>query len=180
MNNPQQIKELLKPTIVAQYYLGQPKKIIKDKLWYKSPFRNERTASFMVDSTAFHDFGDSWHGDVIDFVGRYYNVDFILAMKILTRDFGLPESEKISKELEEYLARKRKEETEIKRKLDSWFNNEFNNLCSELHMWKKAIPHLRGEALTIAYSKEQYLDYVTELFINATEDDKVSLWKEER
>ena len=113
INNPQQIKELLKPTIVAKHYLRQPKKITRNKLWYKSPFRNERTASFMVDNTAFHDFGDSWHGDVIDFVGRYYSVDFITAMNILTRDFGLPENEKISKELEEYLVRKQKEEIEI-------------------------------------------------------------------
>lgn len=178
MNNPQQIKELLKPTIVAQHYLGQPKKITRNKLWYKSPFRNERTASFMVDNTAFHDFGDNWHGDVIDFVERYYSVDFITSMKILTRDFGLPESEKISKELEEYLVKKQREEIEIKRKLDSWFNNTFNNLCNELHMWKKAIPHLKGEALAIAYSMEQKLDYLTELFINATEDDKIALWKD--
>ena len=177
MNNPEQIKELLTPIIVAQHYLGQPQRTTGNKLWYKSPFRNERTASFMVTQDAFHDFGDSWHGDVIDFAGRYYNTDFITAMKALTRDFGLPENEKISKELEEYLKQRQKEQMELKIKLDGWFNSKFNKLCDELHQWKRIIPHVKGEALAIAYAEEQYLEYLTDLFINATEEDKVELWR---
>ena len=46
MNNPKEIKELLNPTLVARYYLGNPEKTTRDKLWYKSPWRNERNASF--------------------------------------------------------------------------------------------------------------------------------------
>lgn len=57
MNNPEQIKSILTPIMVAQYYLGQPIKSNKLGMWYKSPFRNERTASFLVnDIKGIHDF----------------------------------------------------------------------------------------------------------------------------
>ena len=179
MNRPEQIKQLLTPTVVAQHYLGTGKQR-GNKIWYKSPFRNERTASFIVTDNEFHDFGDSWHGDVIDFVGRYYNTDFINAMKILSRDFGLPEEEPISKELEKYLKQKKEEEIRIKRNLNIWFNSTFSKLCDELQSWQKVIPRVKGEALAIAYKEEQRLNYLTDLFIYATEDEKVELWKNRR
>lgn len=177
MNNPEEIKRLLTPVMVAQHYLGQPKKS-GNRLWYKSPFRNERTASFMVTSREFHDFGDGWHGDVIDFVEKYYNTDFINAMKILSRDFGLPENEPISKDLEQYLKQKREEEMQIKRNLDNWFNTTLSRLCNELHIWQKIISYVKKEALAIAYTKEQYIDYLIDIFINATENKKIELWKD--
>lgn len=176
MNNPEEIKRLLTPIMVAQYYLGQGK-VRGNKIWYKSPFRSENTASFEVDSIGFYDFGDNWRGDVIDFIERYYNTDFKTAMKILSKDFGLPEDKKISPKLEQYLKQKREEEQQMKRNLDNWYNNTLNILCEKLHKWQEMIPLLYGEALAIAYSKEQYLDYLIDIFINATEDEKVELWK---
>ena len=176
MNNPEQIKQLLTPIMVAQHYLGQGKKS-GNRIWYKSPWRNERTASFMVGEKSFHDFGDDWHGDVIDFVGAYYNTDFLNAMRILSRDFGLPEDEPISNEMERYIKNKREQEERMKRNLDNWYNTTLSKMCSELHIWNKIIPHVKGDALAIAYSKEQYLDYLIDEFINATEEDKLELWK---
>lgn len=177
MNNPEEIKQILNPIMVAQHYLGQPKKS-SNRLWYKSPFRNERTASFMVDNKAFHDFGDSWHGDVIDFVGRYYNTDFINAMKILSRDFSLPQDEPISKELEQYMKKQREQEERMRKNLDNWYNSTLSKFCDELHIYQRIIPYLKGEALVIAYKKEQYLDYLIDEFINATDEDKLELWKD--
>ena len=104
MNNPKEIKELLNPILVAKYYLGNPEKITRNRIWYKSPWRNERTASFMVDNEiGFHDFGEGWHGDIIDFVERYYNTDFVTTMQILTSDFNLPEDEKVSEDFKKYM-----------------------------------------------------------------------------
>lgn len=179
MNDPKEIKQLLTPIMVAQHYLGQGK-VKGNKIWYKSPFRNERTPSFMVDSKSFHDFGDAWDGDVINFIERYYNTDFITAMKVLSKDFGLPEEEGRSREFDKYLKQKREEEIQMKRNLDNWFNRTLNKLCDELHIWQKMIPYLRKEALALAYSKEQYLDYLIDIFINATEDEKVELWKDRK
>ena len=184
MNNPEQIKQLLTPIMVAQHYLGQGK--IKDnRVWYKSPFRNERTASFMVEEETFHDFGDSWHGDVIDFVGRYYNTDFINAMKILSRDFGLPENEPISREVEQYIKRKREEEQQMKRNLDNWFNSTYNKLCDELHITEKAIKNTTMKNKLVGlwkylYNRESKLNYLWEIFFDAVDDEqkKLELWRD--
>lgn len=183
MNNPEQIKQLLTPIIVAKQYLGQGR-IKGNRVWYKSPFRVERTASFMVDDKAFHDFGDDWHGDVIDFVGRYYNTDFINAMKILSRDFGLPEDEPISKEVEQYLKQRREEEQQMKRNLDNWFNSTYNKICDEIQLIEKVIPNIvkykLGEILPWAYDKETKLNYLWEIFFDAVDNDKkkIELWKD--
>lgn len=179
MNSPEEIKRLLTPIMVAQHYLGQGKQR-GNKIWYKSPWRNERTASFMVDNKSFHDFGDSWDGDIFDFVGRYYNTDFINAMKIISRDFGLPDDKPISKKLEQYLKQKREEELQMKINLNNWFNNTFYKLCNELHIWQRIIPYLKKDALVIAYEKEMYLEYLIDEFIYATDNEKIELWKDRR
>lgn len=178
MNNPKEIKELLNPTLVAKYYLGNPDKITRDKIWYKSPWRNERTASFMVDdNVGFHDFGENWHGDIMDFVGRYYNTDLINAMKILTSDFNLPENERISPDLKKYIKQQRDEEKQLKEAIENWFRTTLSSLCDKLHYWRNKIPNLKGYELAEAYSKEQYLDYLIDTFINAKDDEKIELYK---
>lgn len=171
---------MLTPKIVAQHYLGNPIKKTGDRLWYKSPFRNERTASFMVDDTAFHDFGDSWHGDIIDFVGRYYNTDFGTAMKILSKNFGLPKSETISKEVEEYLKKRQSEDKLIKEKINEWFYKKLGELCDDLRQYKEIQTYVSGDALKIVYNEISRLEYLTEVFTNATEKEKIELWKYER
>lgn len=97
-------------------------------------------------------------------------------MKILSNDFGLPDTERMSKELEQYLKQKREEEILIKKNLDSWFNNTLKALCKELDLWKKIIPHVKQDALVIAYKNEQYIEYMIEIFINTTENKKQKLW----
>ncbi len=48
----------------------QPQKLSKNKAWYLSPFRQERTASFQVDlkSNRWYDYGEGIGGDVVDLV----------------------------------------------------------------------------------------------------------------
>ena len=44
----------------------------------------------MNNEKGFHDYGDGWHGDIISFVQRLYNISPIDAAKTLIRDFALP------------------------------------------------------------------------------------------
>lgn len=178
MNNPEKIKQLLSPIIVAQRYLGQGKQR-GNKIWYKSPFRNERTPSFMVDNKSFHDFGDGWDGDVINFIERYYNTDFLTAMKVLTIDFSLPEDEKISKELERYIKQKKEDELRIKHAINNWYNYTFTKICDELIYIQKVIPYLVQEGLKIAFDRESKLEILWDIFIDAVNNDnkKIELWK---
>lgn len=81
----------LKPTDVANYYLGQADKISADSLVYYSPLRaKERTPSFFVNNTkGLHDFGTGEHYNVISFVAKLFNLDYWLATKKLIIDFQL-------------------------------------------------------------------------------------------
>lgn len=178
MYNLEQIKELVFPTMVAKHYLGQPVRITGNKLWYKSPFRNEKTASFFVDDKSLHDFGENWDGDIFNFVERYYNTDFITSVKIISRDFGIPETQQISKQLEQYIKRQREEEIQIKKTLDNWFNNTYIRLCKELRRWNSVVPHVKQEALKIAYNRQTYLEYLIELFLETKEEEKIILWRD--
>jgi len=179
MNKPQEIKQMLSPIVVAERYLGEPDKMTGNRLWYKSPFRKEKTASFMVSEQAFHDFGDGWHGDIIDFVQKYYNTDFITAIRILSTDFRIPEIEQISPELSQYLKQKRDEERQIKEAIKQWFNVTYCKLCERLQLWQKVIPKLQdGEMLYMAYGESGYIEYLIDIFFDATEEEKIELWKD--
>ncbi|WP_177763084.1 toprim domain-containing protein [Flavobacterium sp. I3-2] len=59
-------------------------------IWYLSPFRKEKTASFKVDirKNIFYDFGEGFGGNTIDFVMRYFQCDISNALNILRNDFS--------------------------------------------------------------------------------------------
>lgn len=178
MNNSKRIKQILKPTIVVQYYLGKPVRSNGLGMWYKSPFRNERTASFLVnDIKGIHDFGTSIHYDVISFVQELFRIDFKTAIKKLSYDFNLIDSEPISKGLMAYRIRQQEEKIQMKKKLDSWFYSTYGKLCDKLNMEKKIATHVNREARKITYFYISELEYWTELFIDATEEDKEKLFK---
>lgn len=64
-------------TIAMSEILGklnrQPKRTNNNKAWYLSPLRQEKTASFQVDTKTnrWHDFGEGIGGDLVDFVCAY-------------------------------------------------------------------------------------------------------------
>ena len=178
MSNKEEVKNILTPTVVVQHYLGQPVKSDRLGMWYKSPFRNERTASFLVsDVKGIHDFGTSEHYDVISFVEKLFKIDFKTSLNKLLYDFGIIDSGPSSQELKAYLIKQREEEIKIKKNLDSWFNETYIKICEELNILKKCIPYLKQDALVEAYSKDVYLECLVESFINANEDNKYQLWK---
>src|SRR5690606_34545060 len=51
----------------------KPKRTSQHKLWYLSPLRNEKTASFVVNTqcNSWYDFGEGIGGDVVNFVCLY-------------------------------------------------------------------------------------------------------------
>lgn len=178
MNKVQQLKQALTPTTVVSHYLGQPQKICGTNLIYKSPFRNERTASFWVsDAKGIHDFGTSIHYDIISFTQELFKINFKMAIDKLAVDFGIMTENSISKELEVYLINKRAEEIELNKKINSWFYKIYGILCDTLKTNKKIEHHLKGEALSIIYKKNSSLEILIEIFFNATENEKYELYK---
>lgn len=172
----QKLKSLISPLDVAIKYLGNPIRKTSAGSWYKSPFRNERTASFLVNNQrGFHDFGTSKHYDVISFIEEYYTIDFKTATKVLIIDFNLIEDSE-SNELSNYLIKRKKEEVEIERKIDEWYYKKFNELCDEYQKNRRLMKHIKGNALVFAYSKDVKLEIALDMFMNI--NDRYELYKE--
>ena len=66
----------------------------KDKAtWYKSPFREEKTASFKVNlkTNTYYDFGEGIGGTVVDFWCKYKSCDVKTTIKEISSLFSSPE-----------------------------------------------------------------------------------------
>ena len=188
-----EVKECLTPQQVAETYLGNGKKSGSNIL-YKSPFREEKTASFCVNnSKGFHDYGTGWHGDIIKFAQELFNITPIEAVKMLIKDFSLQIP----------IGRANKSEVRQQRKksisnsqaielLEKWFNETFIKLCNEnrvneisikiIQKQLKSIDDFRQESLMEAlqylYNKQVLLEFWIDEFINAkNSDDKLELFR---
>lgn len=178
MLDSNRLKNNIRPTVVVQRYLGQPVKSNSLGLWYKSPFRNERTASFLInDEKGIHDFGTSKHYDIISFTQELLKIDFKTAVNKLCSDFGIIENNSTSKELDRYLIKRREEELEAKKKLNSWFYTTYGEICDKLREEKEIALHVTGEARAITYKKISSLEILSDLFIYANEAEKYELYK---
>ncbi|WP_300600933.1 CHC2 zinc finger domain-containing protein [Niabella sp.] len=68
-----------------------PDSVTRQDYWYKSPFRNEHTASFKVDRTRniYYDHGEGKGGNIIDFAATFFRCDAkTAATKIIEQNMG--------------------------------------------------------------------------------------------
>ena len=194
----EQIKEYLNPQQVSEYYMPEKGKQHGGNLFYKSPFRVEKTASFCVSNTkGFHDFGTGWHGDIINFVSELYKIKPIDAVKILIRDFSLPI--KMNKNVDFKEVKKFKQKNIANKKvtesLNNWYNSTFIKLCDANKMNEISIGSICKElknpldfeneniliALQYLYNQQIGLELWIEEFINVkTEEQKLKLFRQRR
>ena len=114
------------------------------------PFHNEKTPSLKLydGNRGFYCFGCGEHGSVIDFVMRYFNLDFPKAISKLNDDFrlGLPIWKKIDRRTQlemnkDAFERKRKIEAEKKRR------EQIENACwTAFDEWKRLDDNKRNYA----------------------------------
>jgi len=178
MNKFSEIKTLLKGEEVILHYLGTPNKKTYKGMWYKSPFRKEKTASFYVSEKGIHDFGSSEHYDIISFVAKYFNTDNYKALKILCNDFGLSLlDKKEDKETIKQLKQKREEERKRQLEVAMWYNSKMQKLCNEIQENKKLIKIFENssyfETLKILYDKQVKLEIEFEIMQNTKEKEKL-------
>ena len=182
MNRFKEIKNILNPQEVAQKYLGLPEKKTSKGLWYKSPFRKEKTASFCVSSKGIHDFGDSTHYDIISFVQKYFNTTPLRALEILCNDFGLNElgNEYETQEIVRRLKKKREEERLIKQKIEEWYSNEFQRVCDEIIINNRCLKIFEKtanfEVFRILYDEQVKLECYFDVLFDADEKTKERLY----
>lgn len=184
MINAKEIKDVLTPVIVVQRYLGQPIKRINETLWYKSPFRNEKTASFIVsDKKGFHDFGSSEHYDIFSFIQKLYNLSFGDSINFLIKDFGLNlQNITLTREQIEKMKEQKNKERLFKENIEKWFNNTFIQLCknkSKIEEIKRKTHNI--DKLCTIYSTDIKNNIYLEMFFDVkTYEDKLKLYESER
>lgn len=186
MNKFKELKQYLNNQQVVQRYLGLPEKKTSTGIWYKSPFRQERTASFCVSNRGIHDFGDSTHYDIISFVEKYFNVTPNQAVDILCNDFGLSLNNPYrSQTVVNILKQKREEENKAKEIIETWFDNKFKNVSDELKNTRRLIDVLKNttffDVLSVLYMQEVKQEMLfEELFdISQDEEKKTKLYLED-
>lgn len=184
MINAKEIKDILTPVIVVQRYLGQPIKRMNETLWYKSPFRSEKTASFIVsDKKGFHDFGSSEHYDIFSFIQKLYNLSFSESMNFLIKDFGLNlQDTTLTREQIEKIKEEKNRERLFRENIEKWFNNTFIQLCknkSKIEEIKRKTHNL--DKLCTIYDIDIKNNIYLEIFFDVkTYDDKLKLYENER
>ncbi len=194
----QEVKEYLNPKQVASYYISEKGKISGNNVFYKSPFRQEKTASFCVNNEkGFHDYGTGWHGDIINFIQELYHLTPIDAAKTLIQDFALPIKINEKSDYKQVKAQKNKNllNKKVRDALDNWFNstfiklcdaNKLNQICIEsLSKQIKSIDDFENEDLQIAlqylYYQQTEINLWIESFIDTkTEDEKIELFRHRR
>lgn len=90
MSDIELIKSKLNIVDVVREYVPDLKKVGRN--WSAlSPFRKERTASFIVneDIGRFKDFGGDKSGDVINFIQEIEHVDFLTALQLCAKKAGI-------------------------------------------------------------------------------------------
>ena len=177
MNKFKELKQYLNNQQVVQRYLGLPEKKTSTGIWYKSPFRQERTASFCVSNRGIHDFGDSTHYDIISFVEKYFNVTPNQAVDILCNDFGLSLNNPYrSQTVVNILKQKREEENKAKEIIETWFDNKFKNVSDELKNTRRLIDVLKNttffDALAVLYMQETKQEILFEELFDILQDEE--------
>ena len=187
-----EIKDYLKPQQVAEYYISEKGKHSGSNVFYKSPFRNEKTASFCVNNEkGFHDYGNGWHGDIISFVQELYNLSPIDAAKTIIKDFALPINinQRTSYKQIKSLRNKSLLNKKVRDGLNNWFNNTYIKLCDVnkanqicINILTKNMVNLENDdtlqALQYLYTEQIKINLWIDEFINtATEDEKIDLFR---
>lgn len=179
MNKFKEVKNLLSAEDVIQKYLGEPMKTTRTTMWYKSPFRNEKTPSFCVSNRGIHDFGESRHYDIISFTQRYFNVDSLRALEILCTDFNISlKEENFNREEIEKMIKQREIQRQHKENVEKWYNLELQEICNQDLELNKILKYLESskkfDAMKEIYKQKQLLEYKFYVFIS-TDKEKLYL-----
>lgn len=133
------------------------------------PFHEEKTPSFSVNSEKeiFHCFGCGVSGDVIDFVQKYYNLDFLKAIKHLEIKTTKIEYSKI------------KEKQELKNHFRTWESGYFQEICMYLRIFNKLLKYkLSWSNREIIYKSLPVCEYHADIIQNGTDKLKYELYKD--
>lgn len=122
------------------------------RIWYKSPFRNEKTPSFMVESSHMYDFGGSTNYTILDFCQELWHKDIYTTAQVLANDFNIniDAERKLSKEDIDKVKREQEELIIKREKQDKWFKDTFASLTNLNRKVHKIIANSDIDTLSIS------------------------------
>ena len=136
------------------------------------PFHNEKTPSFMVSATKqiFHCFGCGEGGDVIGFVMKYLNLDFLEAVEVLADRVGIVLEKNINDDYKK-LNDKKNRLYEINRDAARYFySNLKQNNTAYQYLLNRGLSINTIKTFGLGYSKSNWddlLNYLKKEFIQA-------------
>lgn len=131
------------------------------------PFHMEDTPSFFVFGERFKCFGCGESGDVVDFVKKYYNLDFLQAIKQL----------EIQTSTVQYSEIKKKQI--LKNNFREWESGYFQELCMLIRVCKKLLKgKLTWATREIIYKCLPVYEYHADTIQHGTDRQKYELYKD--
>lgn len=142
------------------------------------PFHNDKNPSMKVDKR-FHCFACQEDGDVIDFVAKLFGIRLIEAAKKLANDFGIDDFEQ--KATSHYV--KVKSKLTLEYRVQAVEKRCYRVLSDYYHLLKKwkqeYAPILENDVwnplFIEALQKEKYIEYLLDILLVGTEEEKAEL-----
>lgn len=142
------------------------------------PFHNDKNPSMKVDRR-FHCFACQEDGDVIDFVAKLFGIGLLEAAKKLANDFGIEDFEQ--KRTSHYV--KVKPKLTLEYRVQAVKKHCYRVLSDYYHLLKKwkqeYAPISENDAwnpfFIEALQKEKYIEYLLDILLSGTEEDKAEL-----
>lgn len=175
------VKNEITPKELMYSLYGEPKKNEGRTWFYYSPLRaKERTASLAVnDEKGFTDFGTGKHYDIISFVAELNGCSqkeaCIRIANIFGVNIGYSQSYK-----SKIFRQKIQEQVETQEKVNKWFDETYIKMANIYKKWHN-LEHscfTKPTMLPMIYKNRDYFEWVTDVFINATSEDKINLYRE--
>lgn len=131
------------------------------------PFHMEDTPSFFIFKERFKCFGCGESGDVIDFVQKYYNIDFLQAIKQL----------EIKTTQVQYSEIKQKQE--LKNEFRTWESGYFQELCMMIRICRKLLKEkLSWVNREVIYKSLPVYEYHADVIQHGDDRQKYELFKD--
>jgi hypothetical protein len=140
------------------------------------PFHDDKTPSvYIFDNQRFHCFGCGAHGDVIDFVKKFYNLDFKKALKFLGIERGRL-TPKVRQEIEQ-----RRQNAEALKRFENWRSEYIGYLGNLINRTEKLMEGITPQDLFWYSPLIDNLclwEYRLDLLSHGSDDEMFGLFKE--
>ena len=168
------VKSAITMAEVARAYVGEPNRAG----FIRCPFHADRTPSLKLYQDSYYCFGCGEHGDVVDFVGRLFQLTPLDALKKLNDDFNLglqfDHAPPVPAE-----QRQRQREQEAKRLFEEWKQQTLNRLdaCIRIANLVNFNSVLESEAVALQYRES--LIFWADILMHGDLDEQMQIFRDE-